>query len=111
MKIPYPPVITPTNEMLHSISRIDAFRGGWDAGNAPPPDQLLSLRRFATIEFSPLAEKMLDLLQTRKTLTVAEASLELGANRNTVKVKFKELITAGHVRLCGKGRGAHYRMT
>lgn len=65
----------------------------------------------STFELSPLAEKVLDLLQKRKTLTVAEASLELGANRNTVKVKFRELITAGHVRLCGKGRGAHYRET
>jgi len=59
-----------------------------------------------------LAEKMLTELQQRNTLTVAEAleALEaLGANRNTVKVKFTEPFAAGLVRLCGQGREAHYR--
>jgi len=55
---------------------------------------------------------MLTELQQRNTLTVAEAleALEaLGANRNTVKVKFTEPFAAGLVRLCGQGREAHYR--
>ena len=66
-------------------------------------------RTTDTIELSPLAEKVLKELQQHKTLTVAETVEALGANRNTVKVKFRELIAAGLVRLCGKGRGAHYR--
>ena len=52
---------------------------------------------------------MLTELQQRNTLTVAEALEALGANRNTVKVRFKELFAAGLVRLCGQGREAHYR--
>jgi len=56
-----------------------------------------------------LAEKMLTELQQRDTLTVAEALEALGANRNTVKVKFTEPFAAGLVRLCGQGREAHYR--
>jgi len=63
------------------------------------------------VEFSPLAEKLLALARARGTLTVSEAAEELGANRNTLKGKFSELVEAGQLRLCGKGRGAHYRLS
>ncbi|MCW1886701.1 Fic family protein [Luteolibacter flavescens] len=58
---------------------------------------------------SPLAEKLLTLLNERGTLTVAEAESTTGANRNTLKEKFRELVEAGAATLHGKGRGAHYR--
>jgi len=58
---------------------------------------------------SPLAGKLLVLLGQRETLTLAEATEALGANRNTLKLKFKELVDAGEAKLYGKGRGAHYR--
>ena len=58
---------------------------------------------------SPLAGQLLELLHERQTLTLAEAAEALGANRNTLKLKFKELVDAGEAKLYGKGRGAHYR--
>ena len=61
-------------------------------------------------DLSPLAGKVLALLRQRQTLSVAEAVTELGANRNTLKGKFGELVERGYAKLYGKGRGAHYRL-
>jgi len=60
-------------------------------------------------DLSPLAGKVLAVLRQKQTLSVAEAVAELGANRNTLKAKFGELVERGYVKLYGKGRGAHYR--
>jgi len=40
---------------------------------------------------------------------MAEAETLTGANRNTLKDKFRELVDAGAATLNGKGRGAHDR--
>jgi Fic family protein len=66
--------------------------------DSPIPDNL-----------SPLASRLLALLKARETLTVAVAAEALGANRNTLKDKFTELINSGDAELQGKGRGAYYR--
>lgn len=63
----------------------------------------------SAVEVSPLAEKLLALARERGTVTVAEASDALDANRNTLKGKFGELTGEGLLRLHGKGRGAYYR--
>ncbi len=60
-------------------------------------------------DLSPLAGKVLAVLRQKQTLSVAEAVEALGANRNTLKLKFSELVERGYVKLYGKGRGAHYR--
>ncbi len=60
-------------------------------------------------KLSPLAERLLALLEERETLSVSEAAEALEANRNTLKDKFAELVESGHAELRGKGRGAHYR--
>jgi len=60
-------------------------------------------------ELSPLAGQVLKLLEARETLSVAAAAAALGANRNTLKDKFTELVQKGYAELHGKGRGAHYR--
>lgn len=74
-----------------------------EAPGAPPvtsiPDDL-----------SPLAGQLLELLKARGTLSVGEAAEALGANRNTLKDKFNELVRKGYAELHGKGRGAHYRL-
>jgi Fic family protein len=62
-----------------------------------------------SLGLSPLAERLLGLLERRGTLSVAEAAEALGANRNTLKSKFGELVERGRAELHGKGRGAHYR--
>lgn len=58
---------------------------------------------------SPLAERIAGLVAERGSLTVAEAAAATGANRNTIKDKFGELVGQGLATLHGKGRGAHYR--
>jgi Fic family protein len=60
-------------------------------------------------DLSPLAERLASLLRQRGTLSVAEALEATGANRNTLKEKFGELVEAGVAELYGKGRGSHYR--
>lgn len=60
-------------------------------------------------DLSPLAGRLLALLERRATLSVSEAAEALDANRNTLKDKFGELVERGYAELRGKGRGAHYR--
>jgi len=60
-------------------------------------------------DISPLAGQVLGLFEARETLSVAETAAALGANRNTLKDKFAELVQKGYAELRGKGRGAHYR--
>ena len=60
-------------------------------------------------DLSPLAERLASLLRQHGTLSVAEALEATGANRNTLKEKFGELVEAGVAELHGKGRGSHYR--
>jgi Fic family protein len=62
-----------------------------------------------TSGLSPLAERLAALIRQRGSLSVAEAVKETGANRNTLKDKFRELVKAGVVELHRKGRGSHYR--
>jgi DNA-binding transcriptional ArsR family regulator len=60
-------------------------------------------------DLSPLAGRLLSLLEERKALSVGDAAEALGVNRNTLKGKFAELTDKGYAELHGKGRGAHYR--
>lgn len=50
MKIPLPPTVQPTNEMLTLIAAIDEFKGEWRALGNLGPETLRTLRRIATIE-------------------------------------------------------------
>ena len=50
MRIPLPPVLQPTNEMLTLIAAIDEFKGEWRALGSLGPETLRFLRRIATIE-------------------------------------------------------------
>ena len=50
MRIPLPPALQPTNEMLNLIAAIDEFKGEWRALGSLGPETLRSLRRIATIE-------------------------------------------------------------
>lgn len=50
MRIPLPPDLQPTNEMLRIIGSIEEFKGKWSALGSLDPDTLRSLRRIATIE-------------------------------------------------------------
>ena len=50
MRIPLPPDLQPTNEMLRLIGSIEEFKGEWRALGSLDPETLRSLRRIATIE-------------------------------------------------------------
>ena len=74
----------------------------------PDPDAAASSAALPH-DLSPLAGRLLALLEERATLSVSEAAEALDANRNTLKDKFGELVERGYAELRGKGRGAHYR--
>ena len=57
---------------------------------------------------SPLASQLATLFEQRETLTLAQAEKTLGANRSTLKAKFRELVGHGMIDARGKGRGAFY---
>ena len=60
-------------------------------------------------ELHPLSEEILGLFDTQKRLTVSEIVDLTDANRNTIKVRLRELNQSGRAQLIGKGRGAYYR--
>lgn len=62
-----------------------------------------------TVDLSPLAGRLLALLEQQGALSVAGAVAVFGTSRNTLKGKFTELVEGGFAELHGKGRGAHYR--
>lgn len=55
-----------------------------------------------------LSLAILELLRSRGRLSVAEATVLTGANRNTVKAHLRRLADAGHVVQHGAGRGVWY---
>jgi Fic family protein len=57
-----------------------------------------------------LSIQILDVLKDRGRLTIGEAVALTGANRNTLKPHFKNLLEKGLIELHGKGRGAWYGM-
>ena len=65
--------------------------------------------QIATEELHPLSEEILSLFANANRLTVSEIVDGTNANRNTVKVRLRELVLSGRLELTGKGRGAFYR--
>ena len=63
----------------------------------------------STEELHPLSEEILGLFDKQKRLTVSEIVDLTDANRNTIKVRLRELNQSQRVQLIGKGRGAYYR--
>jgi len=64
--------------------------------------------QVTTEELHPLSEQILELFENEKRLTVSEIVEQTNANRNTVKVRLRELAAIEKLRLHGKGRGAYY---
>lgn len=57
-----------------------------------------------------LSLQIMELIRSRGSSSVAEAVSITGANRNTVKVHFKNLVGDGHLIAEGAGRGVRYRI-
>lgn len=66
--------------------------------------------QITTEEMHPLSEEILRLFDDAKRLTVSEIVELTNANRNTVKVRLRELVSDSQLELIGKGRGAFYRL-
>ena len=61
-------------------------------------------------ELSDLSLKVLKALRAKERLTIAQLEAITGANRNTLKVRLRELVSAGHVRQHGKARATWYSL-
>ncbi len=59
---------------------------------------------------SDLSIQILDALKDRGRITIGEAVIITGANRNTLKPHFKNLLEKGFIELHGRWRGAGYRL-
>lgn len=59
-------------------------------------------------ELPPLSIQILKALRERERASIAELADATGANRNTLKVRLRELVTDGRVRQHGKARATWY---
>jgi Fic family protein len=57
---------------------------------------------------APLSEKLLSIVLEHGRVTVREAAVLTGANRNTIKDHLKRLVDGGRLRRHGRGRGTWY---
>ena len=57
---------------------------------------------------APLAEELIGIVDSHGRLTVRQAVLLTGANRNTIKAHLKRLVATGKLVLRGRGRGTWY---
>jgi predicted ArsR family transcriptional regulator len=65
---------------------------------------------LATTKMPRLSLQIVELVKSRGPTSVGEAATTLGANRNTVKVHFRNLVNDGYLEREGVGRGMRYRM-
>ncbi len=59
-------------------------------------------------EMSELVARIIELVQEHGRLSIGDAVKLTGANRNTLKQHFRALVSEGHLKLHGQGRGAWY---
>ena len=57
-----------------------------------------------------LSSQVLELLKKRERLSAAQIEALTGANRNTLKVRMRELVASGHIRKLGKARATWYSL-
>jgi len=62
----------------------------------------------STEELHPLSEEILQLFESERRLTVSTIVERTDANRNTVKVRIRELVKSGHIKQHGKARATWY---
>jgi Fic family protein len=65
-------------------------------------------RQSADDQLPALSLAILSLFETRERLTPSQIEQELGANRNTLKVRLRELVAAGRLKRHGKARATWY---
>ncbi len=65
---------------------------------------------LAATKMPPLSLQIIEFIKSRGPTSIGEAVAATGANRNTVKVHFRNLVNDGHLEKEGVGRGMRYRM-
>ncbi len=65
---------------------------------------------LAATKMPRLSLQIIELIKSRGPTSIGEAVAATGANRNTVKLHFKNLVNDGHLEKEGVGRGMRYRM-
>lgn len=61
-------------------------------------------------DLHPLSARVIELLVRDGRLSISELVEATGANRNTIKVRLRELVDAGRVQRHGRGRGTWYAL-
>ena len=62
-------------------------------------------------ELHPLSEEILSLFANEKRLTVSEIVEQTNANRNTIKLRLRELVKSSHLTQHGKARATWYSIS
>jgi Fic family protein len=65
---------------------------------------------LAVTKMPRLSLQVIELIKSRGATSIGEAVSATGANRNTVKVHFRNLVTDGYLEKDGIGRGVRYRL-
>ncbi len=65
---------------------------------------------LAATQMPRLSLQIIELIRSRGPSSVAEVVATTGANRNTIKVHFRDLVANGHLAAEGAGRGVRYRI-
>jgi Fic family protein len=65
---------------------------------------------LAVTKMPRLSLQIIDLIKSRGPTSIGEAVAATGANRNTVKVHFRNLVNDGYLEKEGLGRGVQYRI-
>ena len=63
-----------------------------------------------TAKIPSLALEIVELIKSRGATSIGEATVVLNANRNTMKVHFRNLVANGYLEKVGVGRGVRYRI-
>ena len=67
--------------------------------------------RIVLAALPELSLKIVEYAREHGRVTIGEIALLIGANRNTLKPHFRQLLKSGHLALHGSGRGAWYTLS
>jgi Fic family protein len=68
------------------------------------------IARSSEADLPELSTRVLEALRAKERLTIAQLASITGANRNTLKVRLRELVADGHVQRRGKARATWYSL-
>lgn len=68
------------------------------------------MREKSQQRLHPLSQQILELFHDANRLTLSQVVKHTNANRNTVKVRMRELVASGHISQLGKARATWYEL-